>query len=254
MWKKMAEKSGISWTDSTFNPWIGCTKISPGCENCYAAVSTPSRTMKIMWGTGEQRRRTSESNWNLPVRWNAAHAKFLAAHGHRQRVFCASLSDVFDNEVPDAWRKDLWALIEATPHLDWLLLTKRIGLVPAWVAANGAPANVWLGISVVNQAEADRDIPKLQRVSAHVRWLSMEPLLEPVTLPTGTKVDWVVVGGESGSSARPFSASWAEALREQSAGIGAAFFFKQHGGSDKAKGGCSMDGREYKSWPEQVEA
>lgn len=182
----MAEKTGILWTDSTFNPWIGCAKVSPGCDHCYAEVSTPSRTMRVVWGPQEMRRRTSAGNWNLPRRWNAAHAEFYAQHGRRRRVFCASLADVFDNRADESWRADLWALVRETPHLDWLILTKRIGNVAAMLPADWGCGygNVWLGISVVNQAEADRDIPKLLRLPAAVRWLSMEPLLGPVSLRT----------------------------------------------------------------------
>jgi len=184
----MAEQTGISWTDSTFNPWIGCSKVSVGaqggCEHCYAEVSTPSRTMAIVWGPNEARKRTSAANWVLPRRWNAGHAAFFAQHGRRQRVFCASLADVFDNKADPEWREELWALIRETPNLDWLLLTKRVGNVPAMLPSDwgtGYP-NVWLGISVVNQGEADRDIAKLVAVPAKTRFLSMEPLLGPITI------------------------------------------------------------------------
>ena len=180
----MAESTGISWTDSTFNPWIGCAKVSPGCDHCYAEVSTPSRIMGISWGVNEDRKHTSASNWALPRRWNAGHAEFLAQHGRRRRVFCASLSDVFDNKVDPTWRDELWALIRETPNLDWLLLTKRVGNVLAMLPSDwdtGYP-NVWLGISVVNQEEADRDISKLVAVPSKIRFLSMEPLLGPITI------------------------------------------------------------------------
>ena len=189
----------IEWTDATFNPWIGCTKISPACDHCYASVSTPTRRFGVKWGAGEERRRTAPSNWQLPLRWNAQHDQFFAENGRRRRVFCASLADVFDNEVDPAWRADLFALIEATPNLDWLLLTKRIGnvskMAPAsWVGGpvqhgpdpanihGGWPANVWLGATICNQAEADRDIPKLLALPVAVRFLSMEPLLGRVDL------------------------------------------------------------------------
>ena len=149
----MAEKTGILWTDSTFNPWIGCTKISPGCDHCYAEVSRPSKTMGIEWGANKPRRHTSASNRQLPRRLNAANATFYVRHGRRQRVFCASLADVFDNGVDRAWREELWQLIRATPHLDWLILTKRIGNVAAMLPNDWGEGygNVWLGISVVNQ-------------------------------------------------------------------------------------------------------
>lgn len=186
----MSANSKIEWTDHTWNPWIGCTKVSKACDNCYAEKSTPSRTMGITWGAGQPRQRTSESNWALPSRWNKAAAKFHAKHGRRQRVFCASLADLFDNEVPDVWREELFALIEATPHLDWLLLTKRIGnvarMVPARWMAEGFPAHVQLGITVATQDEADRDVQKLVLIPARVLFLSMEPLLEAVDIS-----DWL---------------------------------------------------------------
>lgn len=221
--------------------------------------------MHIVWGSQEQRKRTSAGNWRLPLRWNSAHNEFNAINGHRRRVFCASLADVFDNQVDSAWRDDLWALVRATPNLDWLILTKRIGNVKAMLPDdwhNGYP-NVWLGISVVNQEEADRDIPKLQATPARIRWLSMEPLLSPVSLegecrPWGrqgestamlSNINWVVVGGESGPHARKMPEAWAKDLGEQCSRRGVPFFFKQHGGTDKNKGGCLLNGVEVKSWP-----
>lgn len=261
----MAETTGISWTDATFNPWIGCSKVSPGCDHCYAEVSTPSRTMKILWGVQEARKRTSVSNWTLPVRWNNLHEQFFAQNGRRRRVFCASLADVFDNRADRQWRKDLWALVRSTPNLDWLILTKRVGNVASMLPSdwgNGFP-NVWLGISVVNQVEADRDIPKLLATPAKIRWLSMEPLLGPVTFeglfanPSFAndttnaleELNWVVVGGESGSLARPIELEWVETLRDQCAAVDVPFFFKQWGGTAKDKGGCMLAGMEVKAWP-----
>ncbi|MBW3512078.1 DUF5131 family protein [Janthinobacterium sp. NKUCC06_STL] len=261
----MAETTGISWTDATFNPWIGCAKVSPGCDHCYAEVSTPSRTMKIVWGPQEQRRRTSAGNWNLPLRWDSAHAHFFAQHGRRRRVFCASLADVFDNRADSRWRDELWALVRATPNLDWLILTKRIGNVAGMLPADwgdGYP-NIWLGISVVNQDEVDRDIPKLLARPARVRWLSMEPLLgavsfqgvlaNPNNMGDGTNalelIDWVVVGGESGSGARLLPSGAVERLRDQCGAAGVPFFFKQWGGMTNDKGGCILAGMEFKAWP-----
>lgn len=251
----MGSATKIEWCDRTFNPWIGCTKVSKaatgggGCDNCYAEVSTPVRVLRgkgtETWGVRAPRVRTSVANWALPKRWNAQADAFYAQHGRRQRVFCASLADVFDNEVPIEWLRDLCALIELTPNLDWLLLTKRIGnvferLIEArshdWAAGQ---RNVRLGITVCNQAEADRDIPKLLRTPAHTRFLSMEPLLGPVNLipPAigwgwlrGVRaIDWVIVGGESGPAARPMHPDWARGLRDQCAAAGVSFLFKQWG-------------------------
>jgi protein gp37 len=241
----MAERSAIEWTDHTFNPWIGCTKVGPGCDHCYAEQLATKR-LGVPWGPGAPRRRTTAA-WKQPRRWD----RRAAATGVRERVFCASLADVFDNEVPTEWRSDLFALIRATPHLDWLLVTKRIGNAAHMIeAAGGMPANVWLGATIVNQAEADRDIPKLLATPATIRFLSMEPLLGPVDLrPLGQvyyaggdfygqpmrapmideALDWIIVGGESGPGARPMHPDWLISLRDQCAAAGVPFLFKQWG-------------------------
>lgn len=252
----MAEITNISWTDASFNPWLGCSHVSPGCDHCYAEVSTPARAMKIVWGPHEQRIRTSHSNWSLPLRWHNGHASFFQKNGRHRRVFCASLADVFDNQVEPTWRDDLWALIKQTPQLNWLILTKRVGnvlsmLPPDW--GNGY-ANVWLGISVVNQNEANRDIPKLLRLPAKLRWLSMEPLLEKVHLSNSwmvgdNKIAWIVAGGESGKHARKMEAEWLFAIKEKCELFSVPFFLKQWGGADRNKGGCLIEGKEAKQWP-----
>lgn len=254
----MAENTKIEWTDHTFNSWEGCQKVGPGCDNCYAETRNArfAGGTAINWGPGAPRRRTSASNWAKPKAWNAAHAAFFAQHGRRQRVFCASLADVFDNAVDPQWRADLFALIAATPHLDWLLLTKRIGNVQPMLAelTHGNDPdlslldmmplpNVWIGATIVNQEEADRDIPKLLAVPARVRFLSMEPLLGPVSFEgmfanprnpaDGTNMlealDWVIVGGESGPGARPMHPDWPRSLRDQCKAAGVPFLFKQWG-------------------------
>ncbi|TZG24900.1 phage Gp37/Gp68 family protein [Sphingomonas montanisoli] len=268
----MAENSKIEWTDHTFNPWEGCQKVGPGCDHCYAEKRNArfGGGSAINWGAGAPRRRTSATNWRKPRQWQADAARFLAEHGRRQRVFCASLADVFDNAVDPDWRSDLFELIDQTPDLDWLLLTKRIGNAATMLRADwerdAFPPNVWLGATIVNQAEADRDIPKLLAAPARVRFLSIEPLLGPVDLAevsnTGTaldpecwgdcacdslygrdpgcrrnegdgqlqrKIDWVIVGGESGPGARPMHPDWARGLRDQCTAAGVAFLFKQWG-------------------------
>ena len=147
----MAEITGIAWTDSTFNPWIGCTKVGPGCDNCYAEALMDKRWKRVQWGSGQPRERTSAANWKQPLLWEREHEAFMLMHGRRRRVFCASLADVFDNEAPPQWRGELWALVKATPHLDWLILTKRVGNVQSMAPADGLPPNVWLGATMVNQ-------------------------------------------------------------------------------------------------------
>lgn len=248
----MAETSKIEWTDATFNPWIGCTKVSPGCDHCYAEQQDRHRGWTPE-GWGGPRRRTSAEYWKQPLKWDRAAAR----QGERRRVFCSSLADVFDNQVDASWRTDLWNLIAATPHLVWLLLTKRPQNIKKMLPENwgGGYPNVWLGTTVENQAEADRRIPHLLAVQARVRFLSCEPLLgavnlrhlRPVDLPveidaltgthgvsrphrgSNTRLDWVIVGGESGKGARPMRPDWARSLRDQCAAAGVPFFFKQWG-------------------------
>lgn len=245
----MGENSKIEWCDNTWNPWIGCTRVSPACDHCYAETWA-SRYGTVEWGAGKPRKLTSEANWQQPLRWN----REAAASGERKRVFCASLADVFDNEADPEWRVRLFSLIEKTPHLDWLLLTKRIGNAAKMLPRDwgkGWP-NVWLGISVVSQEEADRDIPKLLALPAAIRFLSMEPLLGPVDLNRIENIDglhasalsrqvdgnyyefpntieWVIVGGESGKDARPMHPDWARSLREQCVAADVPFLFKQWG-------------------------
>lgn len=225
----MGENTKIEWADHTWNPWIGCTKVGPGCDHCYAEHLMDHRLHRVEWGVDGERRRTSEAYWRKPLAWNRA------ANGRRPRVFCASLADVFDNVVPHEWREDLWRLILRTPNLDWLLLTKRIGnayhMLPAdW--HDGYP-NVWIGATIVTQAEALRDIPKLRALPAAVRFLSCEPLLENVGLSTSfgnagdERIHWVIVGGESGHDARPLETAWAQRIRNECRNAGVAFFMKQ---------------------------
>jgi protein gp37 len=234
----MAENSKIEWTDHTFNPWTGCTKVSPGCDHCYAE-GWAKRSGAVQWGDSP-RRRTTEANWRLPLKWNAQAER----EGRRFRVFCASLADVFDNAAPSAWRQALMSLIVSTPRLDWLLLTKRIGNAKRMLSdasmhdnllltANDEyrpPANLWIGATIVNREELLRDAAKLKATPAAVRFWSVEPLLEDLgVIPRELMPDWVIVGGESGPGARPMSPDWARRLREQCAAAGVPFLFKQWG-------------------------
>lgn len=218
----MAENSKIEWTHHTFNPWIGCTKIAPPCDNCYAAVLA-GRYDWVEWGG--PRKRTSEANWRKPIQWNKAAAKADI----RYRVFCASLADWLDNQVPQEWRRDLGKLIEATPHLDWLLLTKRIGNYRRLAPWEVAPDNVWLGITCGDQGEYQRDWPKLAEIEAVVRFISYEPALGPlVPEPLNCRYpDWIICGGESGQGARYMEPQWADDMRDYCKRAGINFFMKQ---------------------------
>ena len=224
----MGTDSAIEWTDHTFNPWEGCQKVGPGCDNCYAEARDQRFTGGKHWGPGAPRRLTSDANWRKPLAWNRDAAKT----GTRPRVFCASLADVFDNAVPKLWRIALFGLIRETPHLDWLLLTKRPGniinmLPPDW--GTGWP-NVWLGCTVVNREEMLRDGPKLRAIPATVRFWSAEPLLGDIgEVPRKIMPSWIITGGESGPKARPMHPDWARSLRDQCQAAWVPFFFKQWG-------------------------
>jgi len=182
----MVENTKIEWAHHTFNPWVGCQKVGPGCDHCYAEVANGG-AHAAKWGPHAERVRTRPRNWNFPAKWNTA----AASAGERHRVFCSSLADVFDNHasILPEWRSDLARLIHDTPNLDWLLLTKRIGNADHMLREmfpGGTPRNIWLGITVTGQDEADRDIRKLLEAKAEhnlpVAYLSMEPLLGPVDL------------------------------------------------------------------------
>lgn len=284
----MAEDTLISWADDTFNPWEGCQKVGPGCDNCYAETRNAryGGGVAANWGPGAPRRRTSASNWKKPLAWDREQAAKIANRHSASPpvsprfVFCSSLADVFDNAVPHEWRRDLFDLIRATPNLTWLLLTKRPGNIlklfeeACRLNDNGTrwtsslpdlrimwPRNAAIGCTVVNQEEANRDIPKLRDAKRKLQpafsFLSMEPLLGPVDLRvidcghfifdalTGAElhrdpgpltpviptraVDWVIVGGESGPNARLSHPKWFRDPRDHCAAARVPFQFKQWG-------------------------
>ncbi|WP_135553301.1 phage Gp37/Gp68 family protein [Paenibacillus cymbidii] len=245
----MSENSKIEWCDHTFNPWVGCSKVSPACDHCYAETWAKRAGTPELW-QGE-RRRTSPSNWRQPLKWNANHERFYAEYGRRQRVFCASLADIFDNQAPQMWRDDFWQLVRDTPNIDWLLLTKRpqniLRMLPEdW--GDGYP-NVWLGATMEDQKQADLRMGWLMRVPAVIHFVSAEPLLGEIdmaetfglyeydegqwALKVGSRwagsPDWIITGGESGPGARPSHPDWFRKLRDQCKAAGVAFHFKQWG-------------------------
>lgn len=289
----MAERSNIEWCDATFNPWIGCTKVSPACDHCYAERGFDHRRHVVQWGAGQARKRTGTENWKHPGLWNKQVFAECPECGWRgelrnamrgcdcpscmqpgvlvsasRRVFCASLADVFDNEVPPEWRAELFALIANTPNLNWLLLTKRPQNIVRMVRSHGSiagngtrylPDNVWLGTTIEDQKRAEINLPALLRtreeIGARVLFVSVEPMLGPIDLTdivvrhgggtedhfsalydadddeadTASYIDWVICGGESGPHARPMHPDWARSLRDQCAAAGVPFMFKQWG-------------------------
>jgi protein gp37 len=223
----MAEKTEIAWCDSTFNPWIGCQKVSPGCDNCYAEALMDKRYHRVEWGPHGERKRTSDANWKQPLRW----AKAARGSGKRPRVFCSSLADVFDNQVDPSWRIDLFDLIGETEELDWLLLTKRPENISKMLPTNWNVAdyhNVWLGTTCEDQANYDRRWSILRDISAMVRFISYEPAIGPLRLHNGPdQPDWVICGGESGQGVRMMDHSWAAAIKDDCEVAGVHFFMKQ---------------------------
>lgn len=224
----MGKNSKIEWTNHTFNPWWGCVRVSAACKHCYAEAWA-RRCGKEVWGAKAPRRFFGDAHWSEPVKWNQEAKK----HGIRARVFCASMADVFEARAElDRWREKLWSLIDETPQLDWLLLTKRpehiLRVVP-WSA--DWPRNVWIGVTVEDQQNAERRLPFLARVPAVIRFISAEPLLGQLTLEEwlGTSIDWVITGGESGPRARPSSPSWFRHLLFQCMQSNVPFHFKQWG-------------------------
>ena len=196
-------------------------------HNCYAEELMDHRYKRVVWGPGNPRQTTSDKYWRQPVRWNAAAAKAQEP----QRVFCASLADVFDPHAPDGAREQLWELIAETPWLQWLLLTKRPAnltrMLPDGFNALSWP-NVWLGMSAEDQDTYDKRWGQLDAVSATVRFVSYEPAIGPVRL-NGTKPDWVIIGGESGSNARPMDPQWVTDMVDDCVDADVPTFFKQWG-------------------------
>ncbi|PJI92490.1 protein gp37 [Yoonia maricola] len=224
----MGANSKIEWTTHTFNPWWGCTKVSEACKHCYAEAWAKRVGQKV-WGPRPERRLLSDTHWRQPLKWNRDAAK----SNERPRVFCASMADVFEDRdelIPH--RDRLFDLIEATPNLDWLLLTKRpqnVRRLARWDTE--WPDNVWLGTTVELQKRAEELLPYIEAVPAKVRFISAEPLLGPLEIEPWleTTIDWVITGGESGPKARPASPKWFTDLHAQCMRTETAFHFKQWG-------------------------
>lgn len=285
----MGLNTKISWCDATLNPWRGCVKVSPGCANCYAEVQAKRNPAALgEWGPGSKRVIGTDVYWRHPLQWN----ELAGLHGKKLKVFCGSMMDVFeDREDLVAPRRRLFELIDRTPNLIWLLLTKRPEnihqLWPGDADGEWTPrSNVWLGTTVENQEQADRRIPLLREnhPCCPVLFLSCEPLLEPITfrpsceslsqklaaINNGTAdspvllagIGWVIVGGESGPKARPFFDEWARGIMEQCRRVHVPFFFKQLGTNAWAQPGLDIyqarietkdkAGADPAEWPEDL--
>jgi protein gp37 len=243
----MGENSNISWCDHTFNCWIGCTRVSPACDRCYAARDNERRKWVDGWGAGVPRRRTK--TWGDPLKWN----RKAALTGYRPRVFCASLADVFDNEVEQAWRDDLWQLLRETLNLRWILLTKRIGNARKMLPPDWPFPNAGLMSTLENQEVWDRDYHKLADTPAIWHGVSAEPLLGRINIGDA-RPDWIITGGESGGGFRPLDMDAVRSLRDQCARNGITFHHKQNGGTRGKDAGCLVDGVEHKHFPPPLAA
>lgn len=243
----MADTTKIGWCDSTFNPWIGCAKIAPECKFCYAEELMDKRYKKVVWGVNGTRVRTSAANWKKPIQWNAAAEK----SGKRHLVFCASLADVFEDfgDTP-AWRSDLLDLIENTPALTWLLLTKRpenAGFELFGREVN----NIWLGSTTGTQEAVElKTLSRYAMPPIPVLFASMEPLLEPVRYHGG--LDWVIVGGESGRDARKTELAWIEQVVADCRKHRTPVFVKQLGSKLAKELGVPGKGEDIDLWPESI--
>lgn len=285
----MGENSAIAWCRHTFNPWVGCVKVSPGCDHCYAEAYDARFRHGESWGP--EGKRTPTKMWNKPLAWNLA----AGAAGERHRVFCASLADVFEDNARrplDDMRAELFRLIVRTPSLDWLLLTKRPGnimrhvkkaldllcvrqdiqrsefsvteqtclVLREWLAG-AYPLNVWIGCTAEDQKHASLRIPQLLKVPARVRFLSCEPLLESLDVTKWlapeslgrSNIDWLIVGGESSQPnhpARRFDPAWARWLVHQARGVeGCAPFVKQLGSRPDGLKLVHRAGADPSEWP-----
>lgn len=288
--------SAIQWTDHTFNPWEGCTKVAPECAHCYAETLVDHRFGRVKWGKGQDRRKTSPTTWKQPLAWNKTaiclncgyaeligsddcrkcRTNFSEQHRRRPRVFCLSLGDWLDEEVPIEWLGDLLRLIHATPNLDWLLLTKRPQnwnerireavrncrefcegtclWLSDWVSAAGiAPDNIWIGVSAGADQKAALEIP------AKIHFLSCEPMLKPLTLhypepfKTTERFDWIIFGGESGKAARPLKVDWIRMGLAFCRANKIAAFVKQMGRNVVDRNDAGFDGDDGE-WPMDTQA
>lgn len=256
----MSDNSAIHWTDATWNPVRGCSRVSAGCQNCYAERMAARFTAPDQWGHGYAERTPAGARWtgkvelipeklDQPLRWRKP-----------RRIFVNSTSDLFHEDLSAGDIAAVFEVMAACPQHVFQILTKRADRMAAWCLAYHPRAlrNVWLGVSVEHQEAVSDRLPALLRTPAAIRFASCEPLLGPLDLaPYLTGMDWIIDGGESGPGCRPASLDWFRSIRDQCEAAGVAYFHKQHGGRrmiDKAWGGREMDGRTYDAMPESREA
>jgi protein gp37 len=278
----MGIQSKIEWTDSTFNPWVGCTKVArargapSACDFCYAE-KWAKRSGQVEWGD-HPRRRTTDAYWRNPLTWNSHARSFQIKHGRRQRVFCASLADVFDNQVDPQWRSELFNLIRACDQLDWQLLTKRPQNIRKMLPVDWGSgySNVWLGTTAEDAQAYRQRVSHLLKVRSIIHFVSYEPAIGPLGQLDidGRHPDWLIIGGESGVRSdliRFTNPQWARDVIAECRRLGAAPFLKQWGTyknnpmvveggysdqqaikldpPENGKGGGKLDGQLWREFP-----
>jgi protein gp37 len=237
----MATNSHIEWTDATWNPVTGCSKISPGCKHCYA--ERLANRLRLM---GQKNYRNGFETTlqphmlELPLRWKTP-----------KRIFVNSMSDLFHVDVPFSYIKDVFSVMGRTYWHQYQVLTKRSESLLELNPRLDWQPQIWMGVSVENENYLER-IDDLRKTGAHVKFLSLEPLIGPIRNLKLCGIDWVIVGGESGPGARPVDPAWVTDIRDQCARAGVAFFFKQWGGVQKKRTGRELEGRTWDEMPEAL--
>ena len=234
----MANGSSIEWTEATWNPVTGCTKVSPGCKHCYAErMSKRLKAMGLRQYQNGFKLTLQEDVVELPLRWKKPRI-----------IFVNSMSDLFQEGIPLKFIQRVFTVMQESPQHQFQVLTKRPELALKYAGKLPWPPNVWLGTSVEDSRVAHR-IAALRKVPAHIRFLSVEQLLGPLPRLPLRDIDWVIVGGESGPKARPMDATWVKQIRDRCVARGVPFFFKQWGGKNKKKAGRTLDGRTWDQVP-----
>lgn len=238
----MATNSHIEWTDATWNPVTGCTKVSPGCKHCYA-----ERLAKRLKAMGQANYRNGfkltlqPHMLELPLRWKSP-----------KRIFVNSMSDLFHEDVPTDYVKRVFEIMVRASWHQFQVLTKRSDRLLELSKELEWVPQIWMGVSVESEKYVHR-IDDLRKTGAHVKFLSLEPLLGPLGKLNLRKIDWAIVGGESGPGARPVDPEWVTEIRDECLRVGVPFFFKQWGGVQKSKTGRSLDGRTWDEMPVDTE-
>lgn len=239
----MASRSSIEWTDATWNPVTGCSKVSPGCQHCYA--ESMAKRLQRMQPEGRYRNgfrvTLHDDVVELPLSWQKP-----------KRIFVNSMSDLFHGNVPDEFIDRVFDVMRRAHWHTFQVLTKRPHRMMAYSGLNDVPSNVWMGTSIEDEWRAQDRISVIREVRADIRFISAEPLIGPISTNIAKGLQWVIVGGESGPKARTIDPDWVRDIRDQCLSAGTPFFFKQWGGVRKQETGRVLDGRTWDEFPRQI--